>query len=200
MKEDIVNIEPNTIKEEVKIAPEKASRAVKGGGKVSKGIKKIEKIPKNIELRYKSFIKELIEQGFNGTEAYCRAYKTDDREVAKVGASRLLTNINCIKLLEAELIRLNVDSLCSKETIISQIYSTLPNLKSEQVKARYHELLAKIGKLGDSQPVINNFQAFFTPAFEEIVRKRCNNANMTKAEIINTNIKKGDPRDYDCIV
>jgi len=136
--------------------------------------KKEYKLPKVIELRYKSFVKELINSGFNATEAYCRAYKNNDREVGKVTGSRLLSNINVTKILTDELLKKDIGSLLSKETIVANIYKLLPDAKNEQVKARYLELLAKIGKITDDSPVINVIQANISTELGKILAKRCN--------------------------
>jgi len=136
--------------------------------------KKEYKLPKVIELRYKSFVKELIDSGFNATEAYCRAYKIKDRLVADSAGSRLLANVNVAKILTEELIKRNIESLLSKEVIVANIYKLLPTAKNEQVKARYLELLAKIGKITDDSPVINVIQANISTELGKILAKRCN--------------------------
>ena len=106
-------------------------------------------LPKSIQRRYKSFVKEYIDSGFNATEAYSRVYKLKDRDSAKQCGYRLLTNVYIASLLEAELVKLNVDSFVSKPVIVADIENLLPSLKSEQAKCRLLELKAKIGHLYD---------------------------------------------------
>ncbi len=146
-------------------------------------------LPKVIELRYRSFVKELIDSGFNATEAYCRSYKSNDREIGKSCGSQLLANINVAKILTEELVRLDIGCLISKETIVANIYKLLPEAKNEQVKARYLELLAKIGKITDNQPIINAIQVNVSGALDDIIRKRCIKA---QSDIVNASIDNTD--------
>jgi len=147
-------------------------------------------LPKSIQRRYKAFVKEYIDSGFNATEAYSRVYKLKDRDSAKQCGYRLLTNVYVASLLEAELVKLNVDSLVSKPVIVADIENLLPSLKSEQAKCRLLELKAKIGHLyDDNKPNLTQINVF-SEQISAICAKRGikDNNDKANASIDNTDI------------
>jgi len=148
--------------------------------------------PKIILLRYKKFVDELINSGFNSTDAYLKVYKPKNRDVAGSAGSRLLANVRVQEILEQALSKLDVEVLTRKPSVIVNAQKLLSDSKNDQVKARMIELLAKIGKITDDSPIVNVIQTNISSELEKIIAKRYNKANKPIIDIVNTSIENTD--------
>lgn len=104
-----------------------------------------------LKLRYTKFVREYIANGFNASDAYGKVYRCKDRDIAKVGGNRLLTNIYCVEILCDELAKTDIVNKLNAEFIYVEALKLFRSAKSEQTKARIIELLSKIKGLTKEQ-------------------------------------------------
>lgn len=95
--------------------------------------------------RYRVFVREYINNGFNGSEAYAKAYNKTKSHSTESMASALLSRIEVFKLYQEELARVGFD--ISDDWIMREIIGLFKNSKKEATKSRMLELLSKIKAL-----------------------------------------------------
>ena len=127
---------------------------------------------KNLLLRYKTFINNYINNGFNATQAYKDTYKVTEQHSAETCGSRLLSNVTVIKLLCEELRRKELD--INEEYIIQKVLSIVNDKKCQKRDIlRGLELLSRIK--GYLKPDIQQNVAVFNEAKvqeDKILKKR----------------------------
>lgn len=74
------------------------------------------------DLKYKEFVNEYLNNGFNATNAYMAVYKPDKRKTAESGGSRLLKKER-VKQFIKDFENLDEEDKVSKEQIIKNIVS-----------------------------------------------------------------------------
>jgi len=92
--------------------------------------------------KYRLFIKEYINNGFNGSEAYSVAYGVKKDHSTESMASALLSKIEVFKIYQEELAKIGFD--VNAEWILKEIVNLFKTGKKEQTKSRMLELLSKI--------------------------------------------------------
>jgi len=96
--------------------------------------------------RYRQFAPEYVSVGFNGTQAVLNLGWTDKRKSANVIAHRLLSNVNCIRLIEKHVMSAKI----SADEILEEL-STMARAPCEKVseagKLKALELSGKANKL-----------------------------------------------------
>jgi len=126
----------------------------------------------NRDRRYRRFVKEYINNGFNASDAYSKAYKIKKSpETAQCG-HRLLININCVKILCEELRKMGVDDYIGKEYIVDKAIDLLTTAKQESTRARVLELLSKVGGLTKEQQSTINVYSNLDSKKDDILLKR----------------------------
>ncbi len=108
----------------------------------------------NVDKRYEAFVREYINNGFNGTKAYMEVYKVKETS-ARSSSSQLLANINIKKELSKQLSEIGLDEYISREMVINNIETLLTTTPNDNVRARLIELQAKISGLLKEDTTIN---------------------------------------------
>ena len=109
--------------------------------------------------RYKSFILEYIDNGFNGTRAYAKAYKRKPDDTARAEAPTLLAKPCVVRILCDELAKTGIDF--SVEYIYERVHSIIADKKTKPGdRLRALELIARMK--GYMKPDSTQSVAIFT--------------------------------------
>ena len=92
--------------------------------------------------KYRLFVIEYINNGFNGSEAYSKVYVVPKNHSAESMASKLLSKLEVFKIYQEELHKIGYD--VESEYILREIVNLFKTGKKEATKSRMLELLSKI--------------------------------------------------------